>query len=538
MRTTLRWLPATLLLLPACGDDAASGGTDAGSSSTTDPSTTGTPTTGTPVTGSSSSSGDAEESSSSSDAEGSSSSSGTGPDGSSSSSGSTTGSGAVTCDAAPIAPTSGSYEKGCAGAEVAQTCALSCENGTTPSGDAECGEDGEWSATTCDDPFDQDDDGVRRYPWGTDLDDDGDGEFTYLLGGDDYDDTNPAAQALLGDGTFTQGETYDLGASAGPTGVAVGDWDNDGNVDIATTNQNNDTLSFFVGAGDGTFTLSQTYVLTQESGGGRIKPGDFNGDGYLDIVATFSCRLYSGVGDGTFEDSGGGAGSCNYVHVVDTNDDEVLDVVSYTYGGAGQLRAFLGSKDGSFTTVDTPFPNINTLSPGFIDGDTTIDFGITEFGNWGVAAALGAGNGSYTTADYMDDASFYNAIAVPRDLTGDGNADFLVSDFINDHISVVAGDGAGQLSDTASMVIDGPAADGLFAADLDADGSSDIVYASQGAGFGVAMGTGGGSFGPPTQFDVGAGEFALEGADFNGDGRMDFVVINISSNDLTIMLGG
>lgn len=415
---------------------------------------------------------------------------------------------------------------------------LSCENGTAPTGDAECGEDGEWSAVQCADPFDQDEDGVRRYPWGTDLDDDGDGEFTYLLGGDDYDDSDPAVQALMGDGTFTEGETYSLGPSAAPTGVAVGDWDNDGNVDIATTNQNNDTLSFFVGAGDGTFTLSQTYDLPDEGGGGRIKPADFDGDGFLDVVATFGCRVLLGVGDGTFEDSGGGLGSCNYIQVVDTDDDEIMDVVSYTYGAAGQLRAFLGDGGGAFTTVDTPFPNINALSPGFIDGDDIVDFGIAEFGNWGVSAVLGDGDGSFTTADYMDDPSFYNAIAVPRDLTGDGNADFLVGDFIGGHISVVTGDGSGQLSDAATMVIDGPSADALFAADLDADGSADIVYTAQVAGFGVAMGTGGGSFGPATSHDIGDGEFALEGADFNSDGRMDFAVIKISSNDLTIMLGG
>ena len=117
------------------------------------------------------------------------------------------------------------------------------------------------------------------------------------------------------------------------------------------------------------------------------------------------------------------------------------------------------------------------------------------------------------------------------------DADMLIGDFINDHISLVTGDGTGQLSETATLVVDGPAPSGLFSADLNADGWADIVYAAQQGGFSVAMGIGGGAFDPPTSVDIGSNEFGLEGADFNGDGRMDFAVINISSNDLVIMLG-
>ena len=527
MRLRLPLLSALLLTLPACpSDDVAGEGTDSGSTgssggptSSTDPSTT---TTDPSTTGAADSSTTA----------GGSSSGGSSTGGSSSDTGSS-----VTCDESPAAPDNGSYEEDCAGQGLGTTCVLSCANGTTPSGDAQCQDDGAWTLPECLDPFDQDGDGNRRYPWGTDLDDDGDGERTYLLGGDDHDDTDPATQALAGSGTFTQGETYGLGASAGPTGIAVGDWDNDGNVDLATTNQNNDTLSIFVGAGDGTFTVSQTYDLPDEGGGGRIQPADLDGDGFLDLVATFSCLILTGAGDGTFTDSGNSPGSCNQIHVIDTNDDGRLDIVTYTYGGSGQFRTFLGQEDGSFVAVDTPLPNVNNFAPGFIDGDDVIDFGITEFDNWSANAYLGGGDGAVTLGDTLEDPSYYSAIAIPRDVTGDGNADLVVSDFINDHISVVAGDGAGNLADTASLVIDGPWADGLFTTDLDADGTVDIVYASQTSGFGVAMGTGGGSFAAPTNYDLGTGEFGLAGADFNDDGRMDFAVINISSNDMVIMLG-
>jgi len=527
MRTALSLISSTLLLLPACTDDPAVGETDGGTS-TTDASSTGDPTTGEAT---------------SSDGTSSSSSSG-GADGSSTGdSSSTTGSSSsdtgteVTCDEEPAPPETGTYEEDCAGSAIGATCTLSCANGNTPSGDAVCADDGTWSEPECSDPFDQDGDGARRYPWGPDLDDDGDGERTYLFGGDDYDDTDPDAQALVGNGAFTQGETYALGDNAGPTGVAVGDWDNDGNIDVVTTNQNNDTVSIFVGAGDGTFTLSQTYDIPNDDGGGRIKPADFDRDGNLDLVATFSCFVLTGAGDGTFSDSGNPAGNCGHIHVIDADDDGLLDVVTYTYGASGQLRTYLGGEDGTFTTVDTPQPNITALAPGFIDGDDVLDIGLVEFEDRSIRTYLGNGDGTYTLGDTLDDTQLYDIIDVPRDLNGDGNTDLLVGEFINDHIALVTGDGSGALAASAFNAVDGPSTDGLFTADLDDDGNIDIVYTAQQSGFGVAMGDGPATFAPPVEQDIGGGEFDLAGADFNGDNRMDFVVINIGSNDMTIMLG-
>jgi|GEM_PF-2520563 len=533
MRIALSLVSSTLLLLPACTDDTAGGETDGGTS-TTDASSSGDPTTGEATssdgTSSSSSSGGADGSS-------------TGGSSSTTDSSSTTGSSSsdtgteITCDDEPVPPETGTYEEDCAGSAAGATCTLSCANGNTPSGDAVCAEDGTWSEPECNDLFDQDGDGARRYPWGPDLDDDGDGERTYLFGGDDYDDTDPATQALSGNGAFTQGETYELGEDAGPTGVAVGDWDNDGNVDIATTNQNNNTISIFAGAGDGTFTLSQTYDVPNDDGGGRIQPADFDRDGNLDLVATFGCYVLTGAGDGTFSDSGTPVGDCQRIHVIDADDDGLLDVVTYTYGASGQLRTHLGNEDGTFTTVDTAQPNITALAPGFIDGGDVLDIAILEFENWSMSTYLGNGDGAYSVADSLNDEFFYNRLAVPRDLDGDGNTDLLVGDFINDHIALVLGDGTGQLAAAATTAIDGPSASGLFTADLDNDGSVDIVYTDQGAGFGVALGDGPATFAPPVEQDVGGNELNLAGADFNGDNRMDFVVISIGSNDMTIMLG-
>ena len=527
---------ALVLVAAACGDDVGTADTDDGTStgmvSSTGGTSSGPGSTTTGPSDTSSSTGAAEESSSSGPGEASS-SSGTLTDGSTSSGG------AVTCGV-PKPPLNGVFEDDCEGAAIGEVCVLTCENGTNHASDAECGDDGEWSGAACDDPFDQDGDGQRRYPWGPDLDDDADGERTYLLGGDDYDDTDAGATALSGDGTFVLLDSYDLGVSAGPTGVASGDWNNDGNADLATSNQNNDTISVFTGGGDASFSSSQVIALPKEGGGGRMKPIDFDGDGNLDLVATFACRIFMGQGDGTFADSGLSPGPCTYLEVIDANGDGRLDIV---HAAGPDVVVFVAQDDGSFVSIVSTQPDTNAqgVAAGFIDGDETLDLILVEADDWSADVLLGAGDGSFTAGGGLADASYYNAVATPRDMTGDGNADVIVGDFINNTISLIAGDGAGQLGATASVVIDGPFADGLFAGDLDADGNADIVYASQTVGFGAAMGTGGGAFAAPWIYEADpsplVAPFGLAAADFNGDGRMDFGVIDISGDSLHVMVG-
>jgi hypothetical protein len=50
-------------------------------------------------------------------------------------------------------------------------------------------------------------------------------------------------------------------ASVGPTAVAVGDFNGDGNLDLVTANVNNNTVSVLFGRGDGTFQAPVNYAV-------------------------------------------------------------------------------------------------------------------------------------------------------------------------------------------------------------------------------------------------------------------------------------
>ena len=87
---------------------------------------------------------------------------------------------------------------------------------------------------------------------------------------------------LLGNGEGSFGPANNFGAGIGPRSIAVGDFNEDEALDIATVNAGSNNISILLGNGNGTFDPATNFPVG--SGQTYIAIADFNEDEALDIA--------------------------------------------------------------------------------------------------------------------------------------------------------------------------------------------------------------------------------------------------------------
>src|SRR5215831_16659672 len=121
----------------------------------------------------------------------------------------------------------------------------------------------------------------------------------------------------------------EFNAGHSPKSVAVADFNGDGLLDLAVTDDWYGNLPILLGNGDGTF---QEPIFAVAPTSASVTVGDFNGDGIPDLAVTYSTlnsvSVLLGIGDGTFQSaqrySTGGAAT--FVTTGDFNGDGIADL--------------------------------------------------------------------------------------------------------------------------------------------------------------------------------------------------------------------
>lgn len=199
-----------------------------------------------------------------------------------------------------------------------------------------------------------------------------------------------------GDGTFTE-TTLEEGFFDHTIGLAAGDVDGDGDVDVVAGGRTGDgqrLLRTYTQNPDGSFTVAQSLDLVATLGLSEdpetIKLVDLDGDGALDIVATSAndeaVFTFAGNGDGTFADGriiAQGETGATDVEIVDINGDGRLDVVvpspERTEDGTGTVSWFEQQEDGTFIehvveeAVHPTSSDFHEIEVVDIDGDGNLD---------------------------------------------------------------------------------------------------------------------------------------------------------------------
>ncbi|MBC7741002.1 MAG: VCBS repeat-containing protein, partial [Bdellovibrionaceae bacterium] len=329
-----------------------------------------------------------------------------------------------------------------------------------------------------------------------------------------------------------------------PNGIASGDVDEDGKVDLVISCGNSVTTSMqiYKGSGNGQFTFSSNILLA----GGEFIPygitvADINKDGHVDLIssAAGSAMMYvrKGVGNGTFlaavsYATGGSPGS---IKVLDINKDTNMDIVVINAADS-TVSTFLNNGTGAFTALQIYSTRAGPMALTIADfnGDTYPDFAVANNVDSSVTVFINT-----TTSDFAESTTLPAGVGTNSvasvDYNKDGKIDLAVSNGSDSTVSVYTGLGNGQFTALATIAV-GSYPVFLTFDDVNQDTFKDIVVINNGDRQVQIL---------PNQaglsFDyvkaVSGGPIAAVNLGKNGAGKMDVAILNTAAKNVQILTG-
>ncbi|MFH1723593.1 MAG: right-handed parallel beta-helix repeat-containing protein, partial [Elusimicrobiota bacterium] len=357
--------------------------------------------------------------------------------------------------------------------------------------------------------------------------------YYFRVGSLNWDD---GANYVAAGSTWTYGWTS-VWTSAGTEdtiGVAWGDYDNDGDLDLAVGNYTSTANEIYRNNGDGTFTSVWTSAETEYTTG--VAWGDYDNDGDLDLAVANdgsgvgeTNRVYRNDRGGTFT-SAWNSSEAEATHMVawgDFDNDGYLDLAAVNEGQAN--RVYRNNGDGAFASVWTSPASINTRSVawGDYDNDGDLDMAV---GNHGDVNRVFRNNGDWTFTTAWESGESEDTRSVAwGDFDNDGDLDLAAGNYNSQANRVYRNDG----NDTFTSVWTSPEGENtnsVASGDFDGDGYPDIAVGNWSDVNRVYRNNGDATFASVRVSTEAESTWGVAWGDFDDDGNLDMGVVSTTTN--------
>ena len=260
-----------------------------------------------------------------------------------------------------------------------------------------------------------------------------------------------------GDGTFQPPRKF---RAVNPVAIAAGDFNEDGNLDLAVVNANgtgDGSLTVFLGDGNGGFKLSNNYPMGVASS--SVVLADFDGDGHLDAA----------VSDQGIDSTPG-------------------DVIVFFGNGQGKLR-----RVARFTM---PHQQPVGIAAGDLNGDHHPDLAVTLAGTGYVAVFINDGMGKFLTPVTYNVGGGEVVDVKIADLRHNGRQDLVVANRSLSAVGVLLNQGNGTFEPVKQYPTHCDV-EAVVVADFNLDGHLDVAVAAQIDNSALLYGMGDGLLGAP-----------------------------------------